>query len=318
MYHFDPRPQQFRGPDAELLNKFIKDQREYSTQQSEKPMWLNIFKFNYGDFEIPSEDLLYYYHLTSIFASNLYQATPVEGPYQIPGTEEQRQCDQWFSERWPRITASVCQKISRMGENMDMSQCYRWLRTNFWFRENFTTADMLYGINEEPNAVTAYTRATGITVHKSGFWVNKGFFCFGASPDGLIYDNMGTLVGVLEVKCLKALRSQTISQWVENGIPSGSCVKFDISDQSLILKQTHSYYYQTQLQMLITEAKFCDFVLHSKVGNPSIERIFPSIAIQQEIIRNGLRFWYNVLAPEYFLMRVPRELLPVNFDFCFY
>ena len=37
---------------------------------------------------------------------------------------------------------------------------------------------------------------------------------------------------------------------------------------------SHSYYYQIQMQLLVTEGQFCDFSLFAKDGPPSIERIF--------------------------------------------
>ena len=36
-------------------------------------------------------------------------------------------------------------------------------------------------------------------------WVNKKYPHLGASPDGLIYDSQENLLGIIEVKCLKAL-----------------------------------------------------------------------------------------------------------------
>ena len=43
---------------------------------------------------------------------------------------------------------------------------------------------------------------------------------------------------------------------------------------SVPLKKSHSYYYQIQMQLLVTERTFCDFVLYAKNGPVSIERIY--------------------------------------------
>lgn len=98
---------------------------------------------------------------------------------------------------------------------------------------------------------------------------------------------------------------------------NGECLKsevarqcFKIEDGQLILKRTHSYYYQIQLQLLITEASFCDFMLYSKKGPSSIERIFPDTDFQERIVESTRLFWEKVFIPEYFFMRVPRDLLP--------
>ena len=43
---------------------------------------------------------------------------------------------------------------------------------------------------------------------------------------------------------------------------------FTISNGQLKLRKSHSYYYQVQLQLLVTDLDFCDFVLHSPKGLP--------------------------------------------------
>ena len=86
---------------------------------------------------------------------------------------------------------------------------------------------------------------------------------------------------------------------------------FTVKDKKMILCQTHAYYYQIQLQLLLTEANFCDFVLDAGIGNPHIERIFKNDDIQTEILFYTYKFWKQVMIPEYFIMKVPCELLPV-------
>ena len=80
---------------------------------------------------------------------------------------------------------------------------------------------MQYGISEEPNAIAAYSKLTG-TQAFSGLWVNKKYVYLGASPDGLIFDSDKRLRGIVEVKRLKALRNQTMDEWINAGIPSHS------------------------------------------------------------------------------------------------
>ena len=109
------------------------------------------------------------------------------------------------------------------------------------------------------------------------------------------------------------LRLHSVSDIV-NGECSKAEVKrqcFDVSDEKLVLKKSHMYYYQIQLQLLITEIDFCDFILYSDKGPSNIERIFPDLDIQLRIIESTRLFWENMYIPEYFLMRVPRDLLPL-------
>ena len=62
---------------------------------------------------------------------------------------------------------------------------------------------------------------------------------------------------------------------------------------------------------------YCDFVLHSKVGQPCVIHMFKDVNVQGQILENTKKNWYNVynvFAPKYFLMRVPRKLLPLVFE----
>ena len=103
-----------------------------------------------------------------------------------------------------------------------------------------------------------------------------------------------------------------------NDIINGDCQSAEVKQQcfvvenkKLVLKRTHSYFYQIQLQLLVTEARFCDFVFYSAKGPVSIERIYPDSKLQTRIVESTRSFWQKVYIPEYFLMQVSRDLLPV-------
>ena len=133
----------------------------------------------------------------------------------------------------------------------------------------------MYGIDNEKNALKEYSGRLNVLVGLSGLWINDKYLHLAASPDGLRFDN-GKLVSIVEVKCLNILRLNSVESVI-----NGECLKsevarqyFKIKDGQLILKGVHSYYYQIQLQLLITEANFCDFMLYAKEGTSSIERFF--------------------------------------------
>ena len=64
------------------------------------------------------------------------------------------------------------------------------------------------------------------------------------------------------------------------------------------------------MQLLVTERKFCDFILYAENGPVSIERIFRDELLTDEILKLLTLFWMRVIAPEIFEMRVPRNLYP--------
>ena len=101
------------------------------------------------------------------------------------------------------------------------------------------------------------------------------FLHLGASPDGLILDDSTINVkGIIEVKCLKNFRGRSIEQIIQQKLPELTRQCFKVVDNKILLKISNSYYYQIQLQLLVTEAKYCDFVLYSDIRKIYIQRIF--------------------------------------------
>ena len=89
----------------------------------------------------------------------------------------------------------------------------------------------------------------------------------GANPDELIWDDSTIIVtGIVEVKCLKFLRDRSIEQIIQQKLPEKSRQYFKVVGNKILLKISHSYYYDIQLQLLVTEAESCDFVLYSDIG----------------------------------------------------
>ena len=117
----------------------------------------------------------------------------------------------------------------------------------------------------------------------------------------------------MEVKCLNVLRLHSANDIINGDCQSAEVKRqcFVVEDEKLVLKRIHSFFYQILLQLLVTEARFCDFVLYSAKGPVSIERIYPNSKLQTRIFESTWSFWEKVFIPKYFLMRAPRDLLPV-------
>ena len=290
-------------------------------------MWETLLKVSYEDFELSAEDVVYCKNLTETFQqcftenNNKILGNAVECG-QIPITDHQGESTLWHESRQYRITASICKSAVLFGEKLSPEAAkiplFNWLRAKIWFPENIVTLDMKYGIEQEPNAISYYSKCKSVDVKSSGLWIHKKYPHLGASPDGLMWEN-NDLVGIVEVKCLKILKGHTIQEFIdsfENGKISDQVKRqcFHVIGRNLVLKKSHSYYFQVQLQLLITEAKYCDFILYSNVGDARIERIYKDIKLQERIVRSSKIFWSQVMIPEYFLMRIPRRLLPIIFS----
>ena len=81
----------------------------------------------------------------------------------------------------------------------------------------------------------------------------------GASPDGIISCSCCGK-GVVEVKCPFSCRDISFDVAAKNKT-------FCLQEETFLLKQDHTYYFQVQLQMYLSKVKFCDFVVWGRDGN---------------------------------------------------
>ena len=129
------------------------------------------------------------------------------------------------------------------------------------------------------------------------------------SPDGLVGDNT-----VIEIKSLKIFEQNTIQTVTCSNTPVPKDVLrrqcFQVKDGKCVLKSNHSYYYQCQHILLVTEREFCKFILYAKNGPDSFENIGRDETLIKNILKFLTSFWICEIAPEIFEMRFQRELLP--------
>ena len=142
----------------------------------------------------------------------------------------------------------------------------------------------------EPKAIDKYEEQTKTTVCDSELWVNPKYPFLGCSPDGLVGED-----GIIEIKSLKTFKHQSIEDITspnQSSVPKDVINRqcFKITDRTLELKHGHDYYYQIQLQLLVTERKYCEFVLFAENGPVSIERIFRDEFVIADIVNFLLLF----------------------------
>ena len=130
--------------------------------------------------------------------------------------------------------------------------------------ENFQSVWLARGLENEAEATAKYQEETNHHVLASGLWVNPKFPWLACSPDGLVGSD-----GLIEIKCLKIFHEHSIQTVIEQADDFNDAVKrqcFYIEGNKCKLKHTHGYYYQVQMQLLVTGRGYCDFVLFSKHG----------------------------------------------------
>lgn len=176
---------------------------------------------------------------------------------------EQR-TDEWYELRrkYP-LTASNAQAIGNNGKGLE-TLVWSVLADKYSFadKENITNKDMERGVELEAQARAIYELETGNTVTEVGFVTNEKVspVC-GASPDGIVGDD-----GLLEIKCFDDAKH---FKYAVNGL--------EIESQ---------YEWQVQMQMLVTERKWCDFVAYNPNYKKSllVKRIEADEEKQKQII----------------------------------
>ena len=142
---------------------------------------------------------------------------------------------------------------------------------------NFSSAATDYGIQHENNARKQYIvesscEHVNFSCKMCGLFLNTSYPIFGASPDGFIECECCGL-GYLEIKCPITLTRDKLDDlpYLTVGTIGG-----------LQLKRCSQYFYQMQMQMLLTGRQFCDFFLifFSKIAIQGT----PQMAVDKEAI----------------------------------
>lgn len=112
----------------------------------------------------------------------------------------------------------------------------------------------------------------GITVKQCSLMANPRYPHLGASPDSMVHCGHYLIPsGLLEVKCPASenWKMLTPSQCAED--PKFFCTVNENGE--VTLKKYHSYYYQIQGQMAISNRSWCDFVVWTCSRQISVDRI---------------------------------------------
>ena len=151
--------------------------------------------------------------------------------------------EEWFKARLGKLTASKAQAISASGKGLETLSFEKVAEIISGKREDtYINPDMERGNEQEDLARSSYEMETGNSVKQVGFCeMNESV---GASPDGLVGDD-----GLVEIKCPKA----------------ANFVKL------LYTKKIETkYLWQMQMQMLVTDRKWVDFVAQHENFNDLI------------------------------------------------
>lgn len=209
-------------------------------------------------------------------------------------TRLQSKIELWHLERSGRLTASVfhevCRKIdkiARSGEDVPQTFLNRIYKPKY-----FTSAATLHGTIHETVALEQYARVLKKRINPCGLVINPTAPFLGASPDGLVFEEGGTL-GLVEVKCPYSVRNLSIGEAVSQ---KDFFLELSPTTGEFLLKQNHKHYFQVQGQLLVTGLPFCDFVTYTHCGL-NIERIKPNANFMDEMYKKLFQFHFGYGIP---------------------
>ena len=302
----DPRP--VASTSEESTRKFSDHFVVTLGTLSGKSMFHTIVEVTYDDYELDTDRRVVLSELVTSFMNAMSHETGGQ-IREVENTSGQGDSEAWHAARRWRITASRAKSFATARTTRVL---YNLLRQSL-FSTGFTTSSMAYGTLHEGTAFRQYKEAmeeeTGLCVRESGLWVNPAYPGFGASPDGLVYDQY-TLVGVIEIKCPAVLEKchpvNAADSLTKKQMTTFCCRKVD---DGLRLKIKHTYYHQVQMQMAVCGVLWCDFIVWSPLGI-HVERIERADAFWLDTSAKLDTVYRTVVVPEFFEMRVPRRLLP--------
>ncbi|KAI4454226.1 exonuclease phage-type/recb c-terminal domain-containing protein [Holotrichia oblita] len=192
----------------------------------------------------------------------------------------------WYKERCHRITASNFKDICSMKKKTSCVNKVKHLLHNSFQGNNSTR----YGRRNERRALHEFQEAHNLIVEPCGLFIDEEHYMLGATPDGLV----GTDACV-EIKC----PANAADMHPKDAILQKKIKYAELRNEGdLHLKRIHSYYYQIQGQLHITNRKLCYFIIWTPLGM-LIEKIYRDDDFWNTKIVTQLReFYFKCLLPE--------------------
>ena len=208
----------------------------------------------------------------------------------------------WQSYRNGRITASIIKDvITKVNNDMQIlnpTKSKSLLSNILGYYPNYQSKSTTWGINNESVARSYYEKSTRkdhrkLSVSEGGFFIDLTDPFLGASPDGLV-SCLCHGEGLVEIKCPWTYRDLTIAEYAEK---NESCLEKD--QKGIKLKRKHSYFFQVQCQMHVTQRKWCDFFLCT-TKDSHLERIPYDNELFMQCIEKSKVVYKELVMPELF------------------
>ena len=136
-----------------------------------------------------------------------------------------------------------------------------------------------------------------LTVQDSGLLINPQWPFMRVSPDGILSCTCCGK-GTLEIKCPYCHRGENLA--VAASKDGKFCLQPSL-DGSVHHDHSRAYYHQVQIQLFVSDVKYCDFCVCTFSGNKTgihIEHIFKDIQFWNDCVVNAQTFFRTCILPE--------------------
>lgn len=321
--YFDPRATEHQFPEVseERINRFVAN----LTANTTDTLWQRHLSINYAEEQYTDEDLINLDAMRNMLLDNLRQipdgsVTVFEKHgkkvYEIPNTRGQRASSMWSHWRGLHVTSSIAYTVQHL---VSAGAKMHFLQKHMWGLHPVKTKEMKYGIKNEINARKAYEEhiskkdSTAVLYSECPMMKHEDNPEHSCSADSIVFSSIYE-PKLAEYKCPYTLRKQNPKHYKNILTPEqlrNFCIGEDKNGN--YLKRSSPYYHQVQHTMGVLQLKECDFVIWTDVDIMIIpvsfdENFWNTMA---PILKKVHR---ELLMPEYFLMRTPRNLHPIEME----
>lgn len=213
-------------------------------------------------------------------------------------TREQSKSNLWFQARAGVITASQFKKtchsdVSQPSKSLILKICYP-------HKNKFKTDATSYGcINEKVALIylEVYLKQEheNAEIKESGLIRSCNFPFLGATPDGILNCSCCEKKYVIEIKCPFKCKEKSPADLAKTD--KTFCMEYNEKEEKYYLKRDHEYYYQTQLQMLLSKREACYFMVYGHI-HCLVELIYIDYDFLIEKVEIATKFYVYAILPE--------------------
>ncbi|XP_072745827.1 uncharacterized protein [Anoplolepis gracilipes] len=167
----------------------------------------------------------------------------------------QHENPEWHNIRRNLLTASNFGKVCSRRET---TSCQNLVKA-ILYPLRLTNAAVERGKEKEILAQEQLQVELGIEINDCGLFIDEEIPYLAATPDGIIGDDT-----IVEIKCPYAARQVSLTDAMLNKIADVHRI-FDKMDDTR-MNQRHTYYFQVQGQLHITQRKYCIFAVWTPFG----------------------------------------------------